>query len=149
MLYNTRQFRIWTTQSKTHQLALAIAKKTLDDNCFRTAQKTIDREPLSFKIGNRVYFKNKQPGNWDLKWRPGYWIAHIEHDRHYLHIENQATGKPRVCNVKDIVHEPPVEFWNIDIQFGRVRKYLNHPANLPTSCSTTKGEHLTHVNSHL
>ena len=42
-----------------HHLALAIAKKTLDENCFRTAQKATDREPPSFKIGDRVYFKTK------------------------------------------------------------------------------------------
>ena len=47
---------------EAHHLALAIAKKTLDENCFTTAQKTTDREPSSFKIGNRVYFRNKQPG---------------------------------------------------------------------------------------
>ena len=78
---------------ESHCLALAIAKKTLDENCFRTAQKTTDRESPSFKIGNRVYFKNKLPGKWDLKWRPGYRIVHIECNGHYLHIENQATGK--------------------------------------------------------
>ena len=50
---------------EAHHIALAIANKTLDDNCFRTAQKTIDKEPPSFKIGNRVYFKNKQPGKWE------------------------------------------------------------------------------------
>ena len=78
---------------KTHQLALAIAKKTLHGNCFRTAQKAINRAPPSFKIGDRVYFKSKQPGKWDIKWRPGYRIVHIECDRHYLHIDNQASGK--------------------------------------------------------
>ena len=49
---------------EAHDLPLAIAKKTLDENHFRTAQKTMDREPPSFKL---VYFKNKQPGKWDLK----------------------------------------------------------------------------------
>ena len=38
------------------------------------------RTPPSFKIGDRVYFKNKQPGKWDLKWRPGYRIVQIEHN---------------------------------------------------------------------
>ena len=118
--------------SEAHHLALAIGKKTLDENCFRTAQKTTDREPPSFKIGNRVYFKNKQPGEWDLKWRPGYRIVCIEHNGHYLHIENQATAKTRSCNIKDVVLEPPVELWNIDMQFGRAGRYINHPANLPT-----------------
>ena len=42
---------------EANQLALAITKKKIDKNCFRTAQKTMNREPSSFKIGNRVYFK--------------------------------------------------------------------------------------------
>ena len=32
----------------------------------------------------------------------------------YLHIENQATGKNRSCNVKDFVHELPVNLWNVE-----------------------------------
>ena len=70
------------------RLALAITKKTLDTNHFRTAHKTIDRQRPYFKIGDRVYFKNKQPGKWDLKWRPRYRIVQIEHERHFLHIGN-------------------------------------------------------------
>ena len=92
----------------------------------------MDRKPPSFNIGNRDYFRNKQPSKWDLKWRPGYRIVQIENDRHFLHIENQAPRKVRFCNVKDVVLEPPVEFWNIDAQFGRAGKYINQPANLPT-----------------
>ena len=96
---------------ENHHLALAIAKKTLDESCFRNThthtKKTQTRKP-PFQLGNRVYFKNKQPGKWDLKWRPRYRIVHIEPDRHYLHIENQAMGKTRSCNVTDIVHEPPI-----------------------------------------
>ena len=111
---------------------LAIAKKTLDENHFKTAQKAMDRKPPSFNIGNRVYFKNKQPDKWDLKWRPGYRIVQIECDGHFLYIENQATRKVQSCNMKDVVLEPPVEFWNTDTQFGRAGKYINHPANLPT-----------------
>ena len=117
---------------EAHRLMLAIAKKTLDKNCFKAAHKTMDRKPPTFKIGDRVYFKNKQPGKWDLKWRPGYRIVQVEHDGHFLHIENQATGKVQSCNVKDVVLEPPVELWNIDTQFGRAVKFINHPANLPT-----------------
>ena len=99
---------------EVQRLALAIVKKMLDENHFTTAQKTMDRTPPSFKIDDRVYFKNKQPGKWDLKWRPGYRIVWIEHDRHFLLIENQATGKVWTCNVKDVVLELPVELWNID-----------------------------------
>ena len=91
----------------------------------------MDRKPPSFKIGDRVYLK-KKPDKWDLKWRPGYRIVHVEYDEHYLYIENQATGKTRSCNIKDVVPELPVEFWNINTQFGRAGKYINHPANLPT-----------------
>ena len=115
-----------------HHLALVIAKKTLDENCFRTAQKTTNRDAPSFQTDERVYFKSKQPGKWDLKLRLGNQIVCIEHDEHYIHIENQATGKTRSCNVKDIVLEPPVEPWNIDTQFGRAGKFINHPANLST-----------------
>ena len=117
---------------EVHRLALAIAKKTLDENHFRTAQKNMDRQPPSFKIGDRVYFKNKQPSKWDLKWRLGYRIVQIECNRHFLHSENQAPGKVCPCNVKDIVLEPRVEIWNIDTQFGRAGKNFNHPTNLPT-----------------
>ena len=117
---------------KAHRLALAIVKKTLNENHFRSAQKTTDRQPPSFQIGDRVYFKNKQPSKWDLKRRPGHRTVLLEHDGHFLHIEDQATGKVQSCNVKNVVHESPIEFWNIDTQFGRAGKYVNHPANLPT-----------------
>ena len=99
---------------------LAIAKKTLDKNRFTATQKTLARDKPAFQIGDCVYFKNKQPGKWDLKWRPGYRIVHIESDGHFIHIENQTTGKIQSCNVKDIILEPPIEFWKIDTQFGRV-----------------------------
>ena len=73
--------------------ALAISKRMLDKDCFKFAQKTMDRTPPSFKVGDRVYFKKKQAGKWDLKWRPRYRIIQIECDGHFLLIENQATGK--------------------------------------------------------
>ena len=94
-----------------------------------------DCTPPNFKVGNRVFFKNKQTGKWDLKWRVGYRIVCIDHSGHYLHIENQATGKTRCCNVKmwkDVVHEQPVNLWKVDTTFGRAGKSINHPANLPT-----------------
>ena len=78
---------------ETHRLALAIAKKTLDENRFTATQKTVSRDNPTFQIGDRVYFKNKQPGKWDLKWRPRYQIVHIECNGHYIHIKNQSTGK--------------------------------------------------------
>ena len=76
---------------ETHRLALAIAKKTLDENRFTATQKTMTRDKPIFQIGNHVSFKNKQPSNWDLKWTPGYRIVCIECNRHFIHIENQAT----------------------------------------------------------
>ena len=78
---------------ETHRLALAIAKKTLDENRFTAAQKTPARDNPAFQVGDHVYFENKQPGKWDLKWRPGYQIVCIEGNGHFIHIENQATGK--------------------------------------------------------
>ena len=38
---------------EAHRLALAIAKKTLDENRFKTAQKAMDHTPPSFKIGDK------------------------------------------------------------------------------------------------
>ena len=58
--------------------------------------------------------------------------VHIECNRHFIHIENQATGKTWSCNVTDIILEPPVKFWNMDTQFGQASHYINHPTNLPT-----------------
>ena len=117
---------------ETHKLALAIAKKTLDENRFTATQKTISKITQPFKLEIVVYFKNKQPGKWDLKCRPGYWIVRIECNGHFIHIENQATGKTQSCNVMDIILEPPVEFWNVNTQFSQASLYITHPANLPT-----------------
>ena len=117
---------------ETQRLALAIPKKTLDENRFKMAQKTMERKPPSLKIGDHMYFKYKQPSKWNLKWSTRYRIVCIECNRHFLHIEHQATGKVCCCNVKDIILEPPIQFWNIDTQFSRAGKYINHPANLPT-----------------
>ena len=55
----------------------------------------------------------------------------MECNGHYLHIENQTTGKPRPCNVKDVTQELPNELWNVNTKFGRAGKFINHPANLP------------------
>ena len=114
-----------------HRLSLSIAKKYLDDHRFLTAEKMTDRAEPGFKVGDRVYFKNKTPGKWDLKWRAGYRIIWIACEGRYLHIENQATGKIRSCNVKDIVLEPINELWNVNPEFGRASKFINHPNNLP------------------
>ena len=114
-----------------HQPSLSIAKKYLDDHRFLTAEKMTDRAEPGFKVGDRVYFKNKTPGKWDLKWRAGYRIIQIEHKGCYLHIENQVTGKIRSCNVKDVVLEPIRELWNVNPEFGRASKFINHPNNLP------------------
>ena len=121
-----------------HQLSLSIAKKYLDDHRFLTAEKTADRAEPGFKVGDRVYFKNKTPGKWDLKWRAEYRIVWIEHKGCYLHIKNQATGKIRSCNVKDIVLEPISELWNVNPESGRASKFINHPNNLPDFTSDTQ-----------
>ena len=82
---------------KSHSLALVIAKKTLDENIFKHAQKTRDNTPPNVKVGDRVYFKNKQPGKLDLKWRVGYRTVCIEHSRYHFYIDKQGTGKTRPC----------------------------------------------------
>ena len=52
---------------EAHRLTLAIAKKMLDENRFTATQKTVSRDSPAFQVGDNVYFKNKQPGKWDLK----------------------------------------------------------------------------------
>ena len=94
---------------EAHHLALAIAKKTLNEICFRTAQKTMDREPPSFKIGDIVYFKTNNQANGTSNGDLDTGLS-LLHDGHYLPTENQATGKTRSCNIKDVVLKPPVEF---------------------------------------
>ena len=79
---------------ESHYLALAIAKKTLDGNEFKHANKT--KKTVShviLKLLTGYTLKNKQLGKWDLKWRAGYRIFCIEHNGHSLHVENQATAK--------------------------------------------------------
>ena len=44
---------------EAHRLTLAIAKKVLDENHFKTVQKTMAMTPPTFKIGDRVYFKKQ------------------------------------------------------------------------------------------
>ena len=41
---------------KSHHLVLAIANRTLDENCFKHAQKMTNCTPSYFKVGNRVFF---------------------------------------------------------------------------------------------
>ena len=42
---------------ETHRVALAIAKKTLDENRFAATQKMIARYKPAFQVGDGVYFK--------------------------------------------------------------------------------------------
>ena len=99
---------------KSHHLALAIAKKIV----LNMQKRHNTASHLILKLVTDYTLKTKQPGKWDLKWRAGYRIVCIECNGHYLHIENQATGKTRPCNVKDVVHQPPDELWNVDTTFG-------------------------------
>ena len=56
-----------------------------------------------------------QQATWQIgpKVESCYRIVHTECNGHFLHIENQATGQTRPCNVRDVVHELPVTLWNV------------------------------------
>ena len=116
---------------EANQLTLAIANKTLDGNCFMTAQKNRDREPPSFtlvresilkqtarKMGSQVETLIKDYSYWAQQTLPTHWKSGHMEDKVMQH-QGYRTWTP-------------VEFWNIDIQFCRARKYINHLANLPT-----------------
>ena len=75
---------------ETHRLALAIAKKTFDENRFTATQKTMAWDKPAFQVRDCVYFKNMQPDKWDLKWRPGYRIVCIECNGHFIHIRESG-----------------------------------------------------------
>ena len=86
----------------------------------------------SSKLATDYSLKNKQPDKLDIKWRARFIIVCIESNRHYLYIENQATGKTRPCNVNDVIHKLPAKLWNADTMFGRAGKSINYLANVPT-----------------
>ena len=101
---------------EVHCLALAIAKSSR----------------WKFKIGDRVYFKNKTARKMGLEMEAWilnclYWVWWALHSH-----QKSGNQKTRPCNVKDIALEPPAELCNIDMQFGRAGKFINHPTNLPT-----------------
>ena len=48
---------------KSHLLALAIAKNTLEEKCFKHAKKTTACTPTRLKVGDRVYFKTSNLEN--------------------------------------------------------------------------------------
>ena len=58
------------------------------------------RDKSAFQIGDRVYFRKKQPGKWDLKWRPRYRIVCTEHDRHFIHTENRPLEKYELAKLQ-------------------------------------------------
>ena len=112
-----------------HRLSLSIAKKYLDDHRFLTAEKTTDRAEPGFKVGDRVYFKNKTPGKWDLKWRAGYRIVQIEHAGCYLHIKTKLQERSDPVMLRTLSLNQFVNYANPE--FGRASKFINHPNNLP------------------
>ena len=44
----------------------------------------------------------------------------------------QSYMEKRPCYVKDVVHKPPTDLWNVITMFVRAGKFINDPANLPT-----------------
>ena len=95
-------------------------RRTLHENHFRNAQKTIEMKQPTFQLGDRVYFKNKQPGKMGFKMEAEIQDFCIEHDAHYLHIENQAMGKMRSCNVKDILHNHSLNSGNFTLNLAEL-----------------------------
>ena len=65
-------------------------------------------------------------GDWDTE------LSKMSMTDIFCTLKTKLLEKYSLDNMKDVVPEPPVEFWNIDTQFGRAGKYINHPANLPT-----------------
>ena len=62
-----RRPRLWNAELGNTQISISNSK----ENRFKTDQKTMACKNLAFQVGDHVYFNNKQPGKWNLKWRPG------------------------------------------------------------------------------
>ena len=75
-------------------IALGIAKKTLDKNRFKHAQKTTDYTP-------------PKQAAWKTRFKMESWLQDCPcrvQQKPPPYRKKQATGKTRPCNVKDIVH---------------------------------------------
>ena len=106
---------------ETHRLALAIAKKTLDENRFTATQKTVSRDNPTFKVGDRVYFKNKQPGKWDLKWR------HLDTGLFVLSaMDITSTSKTKLQEEHDHAMSR-ISFLNLPLSSGTLTPNLAEP----------------------
>ena len=113
---------------QAHQLALAIPKKTLDENCFKTAMETMDREPPSSKIVTQSTLKSNSQENGIWKWELDIGLFAWVQQTLPTHWKS-GYRENEVMQHQGHSIEPPVEFWKIDTQFGRARKNINH---LPT-----------------
>ena len=128
----SRRSWFWNVKPRSTQTSTSYSKEDLGWKEIQNSSKDHGLNTTILQNWRQSLLPEQTTQQMDLKWRPEYRIVHIEHDRHFLHIENQATRKVCSCNVKDVILEPCIEFWNIDTQFGRAGRYINHPANLPT-----------------
>ena len=116
---------------RSHCLALAIAKKTLDNNRFKHANKTTNCTPSNFKMMTEYTSKRRNLEEMGSKMESQLQDCLYRVQWHYLHIEDQATGKTRSCNVKDIAHDLPVELLNVDTKFCRAGKLYKSSSKSP------------------
>ena len=58
---------------ETHRLALAIAKKTLDENRLTATQKTLSRDNPAFQVGDHV---SQEQTTWKMGFKVETWILH-------------------------------------------------------------------------
>ena len=81
---------------EAHRLALAIAKKMLDENHFKTTQKTMDRTPPSFKIGDKSIFQEQAA--WQMGSQVETWIQNCPNwgNGHFLHIKKPGNRKSMI-----------------------------------------------------
>ena len=47
-------------------------------------------------------------------------------------VENQFTGRTKICNITDLKIKHPSEDWDLKpATIGRAARFVNHPDNLP------------------
>ena len=87
---------------ESHCFALAIAKKTLDENHIKHAQTMMHCTTPNFKVGNRVFFKKQ--ATWQIRSKMESWLQNCLHrvQRTLPTYRKSSYRKTRPCYAKGV-----------------------------------------------
>ena len=115
------------------RVSLSIAAKWLSKMRDRQKRHYLNKRSIHpFKVGDLVLLKKQQGDKMDLKWVPNYRVIIKLTSAWSAIVENQTTGKTKMCNVGEPKLKYPSEDWQLKpYSVGRAAKFINHPDNLP------------------